>query len=137
MSFAHVFFYITAPTAAPVDLIVVNQSSTSLEARWSAPPINETNGIIRHYVIKYREVECSNYSYGNVDGTTKDETVRGDVYSVILDSLAYWKCYQVNVTAVTVSEGPYATDSETRTSENGSGIIPVLVMLITQDGRKV
>ena len=64
-------------------------------------------------------MNCSRDSYGNVDETIRNVTVRGDVYSVILDSLAYWKCYQVNVTAFTVGEGPYAVEAETRTSENG------------------
>ena len=41
------------------------------------------------------------------------------MYSVLLNGLKFWKCYQVNVTAVTVGEGPYTSDSETRTTENG------------------
>ena len=48
-----------------------------------------------------------------------EKTVESNVHSVTLDRLRFWKCYQVNVTAFTVGEGPYATDNETRTSENG------------------
>ena len=40
--------------------------------------------------------------------------------SATLDGLRFWKCYQVNITAVTVREGPYAIAAETRTSENGN-----------------
>ena len=102
---------------------VVNKSSSILNATWSAPPIRDTHGIIRHYLIKYREVKCSKYWYGTVDGTMKEKTVGSNLHSVILDKLKLWKCYQVNVTAVTVDEGPYATGSETRTSENGTDFV--------------
>ena len=98
--------------------MVTNTSSSSLNATWSAPPIEEAHGIIRNYLIKYKEVQCSFQPYDTIDTVVRKETVQGDVYSVILDGLKYWKCYQVNVTAVTVDEGPYATEDETRTSEN-------------------
>ena len=111
---------LTAPTAPAGNLNVFNTSSTSLNATWSAPPIHKTHGHIRYYLIKYWEVTCSRDSYGNVDETIRNKTVKGDVHSVILDNLAYWKCYQVNVTAVTVGEGPYAVEAEIRTSENGN-----------------
>ncbi len=64
-------------------------------------------------------MQCSNDPYGTVNTTVRDRTVGGDVYSVTLDSLDVWKCYQVNVTAFTVGKGPYATIEETRTSEEG------------------
>ena len=112
-------FHFTAPTAAPVNLTVVNITSSSLHASWSPPPTNETHGHIRHYLIKYWEVQCSKYRYGTVNGTVKERTVGSNNHSAIIDGLKYWKCYQVNVTAVTVGEGPYATNNETRTSENG------------------
>ena len=128
--YLNILLIFTAPTAPPGNLIVFNTSSTSLNATWSAPPIDKTHGHIRFYLIKYREVNCSRDSYGNVDETIRNVTVRGDVYSVILDSLAYWKCYQVNVTAVTVGEGPYATDAETRTSENGDYVFYAIAVFI-------
>ena len=103
----------------PSGLNVFNKSSTSLEATWSPPPINKIHGHIRHYLIKYWEVQCSKYWYGTVNGTVNEKTVGANNHSVILDKLKYWKCYQVNVTAFTVGEGPYATDNESRTSENG------------------
>ena len=64
-------------------------------------------------------MKCSTYSYDTVDETVKEKTVGSNNHSVILDKLKFWKCYEVNVTAVTVGEGPYASDNETRTSENG------------------
>ena len=48
---------------------------------------------------------------------------------MLLDGLKYWKCYQVNVTAVTVGEGPYVADVETRTSEEGE----LTILKITTD----
>ena len=121
---------LTAPTAPPGNLNVFNTSSTSLNATWSAPPIDKTHGYIRYYLIKYWEVNCSIDSYGNVDETIRNKTVKGDIHSVILDNLAYWKCYQVNVTAVTVDEGPYAMDAETRTSENGNYFVYRIAVFI-------
>ena len=103
----------------PSGLNVSNKSSTSLEATWSRPPINKTHGHIRHYLLKYWEVQCSKYSYGTVNGTVKEKTIGANNHSAIIDGLKYWKCYQVDVTAFTVGEGPYAMDAETRTSENG------------------
>ena len=127
LSFLLIF---TAPTAPPGNLNVFNISSTSLNATWSAPPIDKTHGHIRYYLIKYWEVTCSIDSYGNVDETIRNKTVKGDVYSVILDKLKYWKCYQVNVTTFTVGEGPYATDNETRTSENGNYFVYRIAVFI-------
>ena len=109
----------TAPTAPPGNLKVFNLSSTSLNATWSAPPINETHGHIRYYLIKYWEVECTTFSYDSHKLTVLTKTVASSLQSVIVDGLDYWKCYQLNVSAVTVGEGPYATDIETRTTENG------------------
>ena len=113
------FVFFVAPTAAPVNLNVVNVSSTSLQATWSAPPINGTHGHIRHYFIKYWGVQCSEITNVTVNGTIQEKTVGPNNFSVMLDGLQFWKCYQVNVTAFTVGEGPYATDLKTRTSENG------------------
>ena len=108
-----------APGAAPLNLVVTNTSSTRLNASWNAPPWDLTYGYIRYYIIKYLEVQCSGYSYGAVKSTARNKTVGGDVNSVMLENLDVWKCYQVNVTAYTVGEGPYATVEETRTSEEG------------------
>ena len=118
MNFLHTF---AAPTAPPGNLKVFNISSTSLNATWSAPPIDKTHGHIRYYLIKYREVQCSNYSKGTEveNETVNEKTVESNVHSVTLNGLRFWKCYQVNVTAVTVGEGPYARIRESRTSENG------------------
>ena len=102
-----------------MNLVVTNTTSTSLNASWNAPPWNLTYGYIRYYIIKYQEVECSNDPYGTVNSIVRNQTVGGDVHSVNLESLDYWKCYQVNVSAYTVGEGPIVTDIETRTSEEG------------------
>ena len=111
--------FFTAPTAPPGNLKVFNRSSTSLNATWSAPPIDKTHGFIRYYLIKYWEVQCSDFFYDSHNLTVRTKTVASTLRSVIVDELDYWKCYQVNISAVTVGEGPYATDIETRTTENG------------------
>ena len=90
-----------------------------MEVNWTKPPKNDTHGYIRHYLIKYWEVQCSTHFYGSPDGAIRNRTVGWRNHSVILAGLKFWKCYQVNVTAFTVGEGPFATDNETRTSENG------------------
>ncbi len=128
------FHFFQAPTAAPQNFTVRNTSSSSLELNWDPPPPEYTNGIIRHYLVQYRRVHCDYYSAINdtVGNTTVAEntwniiTVDESLRSVNLTNLKYWSCYDVQIAAVTVSEGVFARINNTRTSEHGKLIFSVL-----------
>ena len=81
---------------------LVNKSSSSLDVKWSAPPSDKIHGHIRHYLIKYWKKLCSD-SNVTVNATIEEKTVGPRNYSLLLDGLKYWKCYQVNVDNVDYS----------------------------------
>ena len=109
--------FLSAPTAGPTDVQLSNTSSTSLHTTWDRPLLNETHGIIRQYVIRYREEQCN--SNGNSSLGWVVETVNGSTTSLDITGLVKWSCYEVQVRAVTIMNGPWSGTVQQRTSEDG------------------
>ena len=110
-------FFLSAPTAEPLNVEVSNASSTSLIITWKPPPPSETHGKIRQYSIRYQKVNCKAtssilkaWTYVNTNETLRFTTVT---------SLAKWSCYAVQVSAVTIKNGKWSTEIQCRTSEDG------------------
>ena len=113
---------LSAPTAVPTNLQVSNTSSTSKRVTWNPPPQNETHGIIRQYDIRYQKVEC-NSSANNSSSAWVERNVNGSTTSLDITGLMKWSCYEVEVRAVTIKNGPWSGTEERRTSEDGKIII--------------
>ena len=99
---------------------VSNISSTSLRVTWSSPPQNETHGIIRQYVIRYRKVQC--ISNANSSSDWVEIAVDGSTMSFDITGLMKWSCYEVQVRAVTVKNGKWSDTVKHRTSEDGKEV---------------
>ena len=113
---------LSAPTAGPTNVQVSNTSSTSKLVTWNPPPQNETHGIICQYDIRYRKVEC-NSSANNSSSAWIERTVKGSTTSLDITGLMKWSCYEVEVRAVTIKNGPWSGTVERRTSEDGKIIV--------------
>ncbi len=103
----------------PQNFTVVNSSSSSLSLRWEPPPSQFTNGFLRHFVINYRAIHCSDN--GTDFGTGWNITsVGGSHTSINITNLLFWTCYHVRIAAFTVRESPFTTTKKIRTSEHGN-----------------
>ena len=58
-----VFFYDLVPSAAPVDLVVTNVTSTTIELMWGAVPETDRNGIITEYQLRFRQQDSVNNTW--------------------------------------------------------------------------
>ena len=88
-------------------------TSTGFTLSWNAPPVEDHNGIIRHYVI-----QCTELRSGDVAiHTTTDSTAQ-----IMLDSLNPFHNYTCAVAAVTISEGPFSPSITIRTTEDGNTV---------------
>ena len=99
----------TAPSAAPVGLIVLSQSSASLTLSWELPPTESQNGIITGYSI-------------NVTSSTTGEVVLLSTTNsyVSVTSLSPYTIYLCSVAAqTTVGLGPYTLPLMIRTDQEG------------------
>eukprot|EP00794_Sanderia_malayensis_P003700 gene3700-4220_t len=111
------YLFLLAPTAAPRNFTVTNESATSLSLIWESPITSELHGFIRHYLIKYTTVECGTGAEVNATIVWKNLTVGSTLKNVSIGNLTYWTCYSVSISAVTVGEGPFAIVKSVRTSE--------------------
>ena len=117
-------FSALAPTAEPQSFEVTKSSlqlkqslvSSSLQLKWEPPQEKLTHGIIRYYVIKFRVVDCST---GSSDAVWNITTVKSEFRNTTIGGLLFWTCYDVEIAAVTVGTGPFASKKKVRTSENG------------------
>ena len=86
-----------APSEPPQNINGTFINSTSIQVSWTPPPISSHNGIIRHYIIRYSEV--------NDDSSV--QTMNTSDRSIEIGGLGKFTEYEVNVSAVTVREGPF------------------------------
>ena len=91
----HDVIFLTAPTAAPENLSVVDESPSSVNLTWDSPPYEMQNGRIRHYNVEIKEVET-----GKVLEFTSNST------NITIGNLVPFYNYTCTVSAETVSEGP-------------------------------
>jgi len=96
-----------APSGAPVNLRVIDRSSTSLRLAWAAPISAERNGILRNYTVFY----SSNSSGGVARNLTTPYV------EVLLEGLEEFILYSIVVKASTsVGTGPGAETTATTLS---------------------
>ncbi|XP_038046888.1 protein sidekick-1-like [Patiria miniata] len=79
----------SAPSVAPVNVMVTASSSTTLFVSWLAIPPEHQNGPILGYTVSYKETGGST--------TPRERTVNESVFSVSLTRLVKWQEYDVQV----------------------------------------
>ena len=108
----------TAPSSPPINLNVRQVTSTSFMLSWSAPPLQEQNGLIRHYSVRCTHQE------GDFEILTDSLTAR------LITNLRPFYNYTCSVAAVTIAPGSYSSTVLVTTLEDGnlryfcSGIVP-------------
>ena len=97
-----------APSAAPQSVTVTVESSTGVFIQWSPPPPPNINGIIREY-----SVVLENTRTGTV---LSYSTIKTNINITNLDP---YTVYNYNVSAITVSVGPFSTALSFTTLQDG------------------
>ena len=106
----YVLFTFTAPSAAPIELSIVSQTSTSLTLSWAPLPPENRNGIITGYSIN-----VTHNNTGNSMHLSSTEEF------IIVESLSPYTVYLCSVAAQTaVGLGPYTPPLTARTDEDGT-----------------
>ena len=96
------------PIAPPQEITADEVTSSYLTLTWTPPPFEETNGIIRYYMIRVSEVDTGTSFF-----VTANET------EVTIPSLHPYYTYECNVAAFTVGLGPYSGPITTQLLEEG------------------
>ena len=97
----------TAPSSPPINLNVRQVTSISFILSWSAPPLREQNGLIRHYNVRCIHQE------GDFEILTDSLTAR------LITNLRPFYNYTCSVAAVTIAPGPYSSTVLVTTLEDG------------------
>lgn len=109
MSINHDVYISTVPTSPPTLTSYYALDSTSLYFSWSAPPVDQRNGVVRRYDLTVTELETGTVFRYSTAGTNFTATLLHPNYA-----------YQIEISAFTI----------------GSGLASVpLVVLTPEDGR--
>eukprot|EP00057_Strongylocentrotus_purpuratus_P029799 XP_011684273.1 PREDICTED: receptor-type tyrosine-protein phosphatase delta [Strongylocentrotus purpuratus] len=104
----------SAPGAPPQEVSGTVLSSTSIEVRWSPPPLEDQNGDITGYKIIYRKM-----SLVSTNNPEMNVPVEADVRSYILEALRKYTLYDIRVVACTaIGDGPPSDSLSIRTAED-------------------
>lgn len=98
----------SVPIAPPQEVTADEVASMYLTLTWNAPPFEETNGIIRYYMIRVSELETGTSFF-----VTSNET------EVTIPELHPYYTYECNVAAYTIDLGPYSTSITIQLLEEG------------------
>ena len=98
----------TAPSAAPGNLQVTSISPYSLHLRWNPPPLEHRNGIIRRYNIVLSQL--------NSETRVQQSTLTD---SITIRGLKAYTTYKCKVAAYTTALGPFSSEVQNRTYEDG------------------
>ena len=115
-----VFLYDLVPSAAPVDLVVTNVTSTTIELMWGAVPETDRNGIITEYQLRFRQQDSVNNTWTYV-------TVNGSTLKANLSGLQEFVTYFIQISAATVvGVGPFSLEINTTTLEDSTVLWHIL-----------
>ena len=91
-----------APTAEPQFLMATTVTARNVTIMWDPPPMEQRNGIIRSYTIRY-------YPDSSEPEQPNEESVLGNLTSFSVDGLIPYTNYTFEVMAVTIDPGPPAS----------------------------
>ena len=104
----HIVQSLAAPSSPPTNIAVANASSDSFLLSWDSPPVEDVNGVIRHYMTRVTEVETGRTFYVTTNVTVLE-----------LNGLHPFYTYISAVAAQTVALGPYSSTISVRLGEEG------------------
>ena len=110
-----------APSSPPVDVQFSQVTSTSFVLFWTAPPFEDHNGLLRHYVVSCTEQQSGSVLQWFTVNSTSERLV---------DSLHPFYNYSCVVAAVTVSEGPFSSSVTVVTAQDGNTLLPTMLMCL-------
>ncbi len=96
-----------APSSAPQDVIVIVESSRSIQLSWNPPPPEDHNGAIRGYLINITALDT-----GLVHQQTSPVTM------ATVSSLHPFYTYNCSIAAFTVSTGPFSSEITVTTPQD-------------------
>ena len=101
-------FFLSEPSAAPLNLQGRPMSSTEILVQWDEVPEDKQNGEILQYTVLYRKT-----------GGGEQKTSRVNSRSVKLTGLAKYTVYSITVVAATIKgDGPASSAVTVRTNED-------------------
>ena len=112
------------PGEAPLGVMGYNTSSTSINVTWSPPPPDVIFGILRRFEIRYfisSQPHLKDYITNLTDTATAFE-IRG---------LEKFTNYSIEVSAVTIGNGPFSTPIYVVTDEDGTFHFTVCSVKVT------
>ena len=98
----------TVPTGPPVLTLYYTIDSTSLYLSWTAPPLDQQNGLIRRYDLILTELDTGAVFSFSTARTNFTATQLHPDYS-----------YQIEVSAFTIGSGPRSPPLVLQTDEDG------------------
>ena len=107
-----IFVLYSVPGEPPRNVRGQNDSSTSILVEWDRPREEVLYGILRGFRIRYGVAMDTNI-------TTTTELIPEQQSSYIIHNLEEFTNYSIEVTAVTVGEGPYSTPINVITDQGG------------------
>ena len=103
------------PTAPPMVTSYYAVDTSTLFLSWSAPPLDQQNGIIRRYDISLLEIETgSTFSYTAMNTNHTIKMLHPDYQ------------YQIEISTVTVGTGPSSTPVVLQMPEDGMDFVLAL-----------
>ena len=106
------FIFYSVPGEPPRNVRGQNDSSTSILVEWDPPREEVLYGILRGFRIRYGVAI-------DTDITNTTELIPEQQSSYIIQNLEEFTNYSIEVTAVTVGEGPYSTPIIVITDQDG------------------
>ena len=100
-----------APSAPPQGFTGSNQSSTAIFLSWMLPPAIDINGVIQYYTVELDEV-----------WTGRTLTFHPISPNISIRALHPYYIYQCRVAAYTVALGPFTSNLQIITGEDGKQI---------------
>lgn len=119
----------SVPGESPLNVFVESENSTSVRVQWNPPRQEVLFGILRSYRVRIAVTGQTNFSVIEVPSL---------VTVLLIGDLMEFTNYSVEVTAVTVGEGPYS-DPVVVTTDQDSEFCTTSLMLILiswQDSNK-
>ena len=103
------FTFYAAPSAAPEELLVSITSPTTIQIEWLPPRNEDTNGVIRAYIISITEIDTGNNWQQTVENDTDE----------FIGSLHPFYSYSFSVAAETIMLGPFTSPTIIEMPEDG------------------
>jgi protein tyrosine phosphatase len=118
------------PAAPPQNFTVSDTTPNDISLSWDTPPIQDINGVIDNYIIRYKIIEQLGISINPDTSNVENVSVNGTDTMGTLSQLGNYTVYEISISAVTIGEGPDTTIIQ-RTDQNVPGAPPTSLEVVT------